>query len=383
MSMRVLIENMSSVEEKELEEQRIRDYFAGKLENAPIISKTTGEEEGESAAATATTGEGGNEIKRKKRSRKKKKKLKNYYYYKNAVYVTGLPLDTNEEEVVKYFSKCGFIEVNAKTGNKFVKLYRLGGGDGKDEGLLPLKGDALVVYHLSPSVELAIEILHDTDFRDGFRISVERAKVTSTADSVGKSEKKVKYDGEIKEKVAKIRKLEVKQGLSWNEEGLGDSVGNKIVVLKNVFNPEEFKADPVLRADLERDFIDECAKIGRVKKITLFENNPEGVVMIKFHSAAPAESCVKIMNGRYFDRRQVMAEFWDGETDYRTKVSNEEEKDRLEAFGKWLESGDNISDDDDEEEEVRGGEARGEEDDEEESSSEEDGEEEGLDDDDL
>ena len=43
------------------------------------------------------------------------------------------------------------------------------------------------------------------------------------------------------------------------------------------------------------------------------------------------------MDGRWFDKRQLQASFWDGETDYRVRASAEEEKKRIESFGDWLE----------------------------------------------
>lgn len=43
------------------------------------------------------------------------------------------------------------------------------------------------------------------------------------------------------------------------------------------------------------------------------------------------------MDGRWFDKRQLEADFWDGETDYRVKATEEEEKRRIESFGDWLE----------------------------------------------
>lgn len=44
------------------------------------------------------------------------------------------------------------------------------------------------------------------------------------------------------------------------------------------------------------------------------------------------------MNGRFFAGRKISCIFWDGKTDYKKPPETEEEvKQRIEDFGKWLE----------------------------------------------
>ena len=38
-----------------------------------------------------------------------------------------------------------------------------------------------------------------------------------------------------------------------------------------------------------------------------FAENPAGVVKIKFQSGVHADECIKVMNGRFFDSRQLKA----------------------------------------------------------------------------
>ena len=75
-----------------------------------------------------------------------------------AVYVTGLPSDTDMDEIVSRFSKCGLIEED-ETGEPKVKMYA------RDDG--SFSGDALVVYFKEESVMLAINILEDAELRIG------------------------------------------------------------------------------------------------------------------------------------------------------------------------------------------------------------------------
>lgn len=86
-----------------------------------------------------------------------------------AVYVTGLPTDTDPDELLARFSKCGLIEED-ETGEPKVKMYA------RDDGVF--SGDALVVYFKEESVMLAINILDDAELRIGepeTRMSVRQA----------------------------------------------------------------------------------------------------------------------------------------------------------------------------------------------------------------
>ncbi|KAJ2457672.1 hypothetical protein GGF42_002538 [Coemansia sp. RSA 2424] len=85
-----------------------------------------------------------------------------------SVYISGLPSDTTEEEVGEYFSQCGTIMPDILTDKPRVKLYR-----NSDD---TLKGDALVTFFKAPSVQLAIDILDDSQFRakEPARISVQQ-----------------------------------------------------------------------------------------------------------------------------------------------------------------------------------------------------------------
>jgi hypothetical protein len=38
----------------------------------------------------------------------------------------------------------------------------------------------------------------------------------------------------------------------------------------------------------------ECEKPGKIKKLELFEDQPDGVIMIKYETVAAAEKCIKV-----------------------------------------------------------------------------------------
>ena len=90
--------------------------------------------------------------------------------------------------------------------------------------------------------------------------------------------------------------------------------------------------------ELEEDLKFECGKIGHVLRVKVYENNPEGFVQVKFKDITAAEECLKVMNGRFFDGRQLECFYWDGETDFNKKGETKEMEDkRIQDFGKFLE----------------------------------------------
>jgi HIV Tat-specific factor 1 len=52
--------------------------------------------------------------------------------------------------------------------------------------------------------------------------------------------------------------------------------------------------DPTARLDIEQDIREEASKIGEVTKVVLFDEEPEGVVKVRFTDPAAAIRCVKV-----------------------------------------------------------------------------------------
>ncbi len=84
------------------------------------------------------------------------------------IYVQGLPTDITESELKEYFIRCGVMRLDPYTGKEMIKMYR-------DEAGVP-KGDARIGYMMEESVEMAIEMLNETEIRPGYKISVEQAE---------------------------------------------------------------------------------------------------------------------------------------------------------------------------------------------------------------
>ena len=278
---------------------------------------------------------------------KKRKRNKPKFSAKNAkcwIYVTGLPKDTNEEEVAAYFSKCGVIDLDPETQKPKVKLYRHKAD--QPEGRT-VKGDASICYARAESVDLALQILDENLFRDGAILSVQRAKFEKNAEyDESKSKNGKRVISEAKRKVARLAAL---QAVGWDEGENGRIAGGlkglRIIVLMNMFDPNEFiddENDEKLKA-LEQSVHAECEEMGTVEKITIFSKHPAGVMIVKFAQPNAASDAVNKFNGQIRDNgnRKVRASYWDGVTDYTVRDEEKEAKDtekRLDEFGDWLEN---------------------------------------------
>lgn len=73
--------------------------------------------------------------------------------------MTSIPLDADKDEIYSVFSKFGLIAEEIDNGSHRIKMYEDDAGN--------FKGEALVVYFRPESVELAIQMLHETEFRYG------------------------------------------------------------------------------------------------------------------------------------------------------------------------------------------------------------------------
>ncbi|KAF9423608.1 hypothetical protein BGZ94_008247 [Podila epigama] len=268
----------------------------------------------------------------------------------SSVFVTGLPLDTEIEEVVEFFKKGG-VFMEDDNGNPRIKLYTNPQGRRTGEGL--------VTYLRPESVSLAIDLLDDTEYRPGKeqnRVRVQQAQFkekpasssTASASSSSSSSATTGTSGvlteERKKKLQKkFQKLEKK--LDWFEDDenlVKADKWNKVCILKHMFTIQELENDPTLLLDLKEDIREECEKVGEVTNIIIYDQHPDGVLSVRFKDKEQALLCVRLMNGRYFAGQRVEADIYDGHTKYESTKTKEqieqEEKQRLERYAKWLES---------------------------------------------
>lgn len=112
----------------------------------------------------------------------------------------------------------------------------------------------------------------------------------------------------------------------------------KVVIITNLFDMKEFAQDPRLILEYRSDVRDECAeKCGEVRKVDIYENNPDGVAAVFFNEFDSADACVQLMDGRFFAGRQLRAFHWDGKTKYKINETEEEAAKRMAEWDKFLE----------------------------------------------
>ncbi len=103
------------------------------------------------------------------------------------------------EEVNDVFSRCGVIAEEIDRGKPRIKLYSDENGN--------FKGDALILYFRAESVDLAIQLLDDTDFRFGKPASGGKMKVAA-ADFSYKQQKDAPAKSNNKDKKKIIKKTQ-------------------------------------------------------------------------------------------------------------------------------------------------------------------------------
>ncbi|KFM76892.1 HIV Tat-specific factor 1, partial [Stegodyphus mimosarum] len=241
------------------------------------------------------------------------------------VYVSGLPQDTTEEEFIELMSKCGLIMKDPDNMKYKIKLYRDSDGT--------LKGDGRCCYIKIESVKLALDILDGYLFK-GKPIHVERAQFELKGQydpSKKPKKKKAKEKEKLKKKLDKL--------FDWRPDKLRGmrSRNENTVIIKNMFDPKEFDEDAALLLDYQNDIREECSKCGEVKKVVIYDRNPDGVVAVTFSEPEMADECINLMNGRWFASRQLTAETWDGKTKYKIVETEEEREKRLNSWQKYLE----------------------------------------------
>ncbi|KAI7833074.1 hypothetical protein BX661DRAFT_141308 [Kickxella alabastrina] len=226
-----------------------------------------------------------------------------------SIYISGLPSDTTEAEVVEYFSQCGTIMPDIITNKPRVKLYCH--KDGR------IKGDALVTYFKSPSVKLAVDILDDSQFRATSQLRISVQEFDANKDDKGpeaSAPKKSRVDTKLVQK--RLGQLERK--LDWSEEEKQTADRYKrTVILEHMFTLAELEEDITLLLDLPEDVRSECEKIGSVSSVKVYDLSEEGAISVKFRDELSAQACVKAMNGRFFGGRQIKAAIYNGHKRYR------------------------------------------------------------------
>ncbi|KAH8652756.1 hypothetical protein BGZ60DRAFT_387707 [Tricladium varicosporioides] len=244
-----------------------------------------------------------------------------------AVYITGLPFDATVSEVHEVFSrKCGVIAEEIDSGKPRIKLYTNDAGE--------FKGDALVVFFKAPSVDMAIMLLDDTEFRfgDSSRMRVQAADASyKKVQHEGNGEQKERPKVNMKDKqkiIKKTQKLDARLA-DWSDDEpstMADtsSKWDKVVILKHMFTLEELAEDPAAILDIKEDIREECSKLGEVTNVVLFDLEKDGIASVRFANADSARACISLMDGRSFAGQKVEAYISDGKEHFKKSKKKED-----------------------------------------------------------
>lgn len=275
------------------------------------------EEEKKEEEKKASKNDNKSEVGKKPKQEEKKEWFEIESKNNNNVYVSGLPISITDDEFVELMTKCGIIMLD-DSGKPKIKLYRDSNG--------VIKGDGRCCYLKHESVTLACNLLDESDVK-GSKISVE----------VAVFELKGVYDPTKKpKKKKKKRKATQDKLLDWVDRPKKRSKFDRIVILKNMFDYKEFEKDPATILDLKEDLRSECEKFGEVKKVLVFDRNPEGVASILFVEPDFADRCIEALNGRYYAGKVISAITYDGITDYNVKETEKELALRLQEWEQFL-----------------------------------------------
>ncbi|CAG8230849.1 unnamed protein product [Penicillium salamii] len=263
-----------------------------------------------------------------------------------AVFVSKLPLDADKEEIRQVFAKFGVIAEEIDSGEPKIKMYK--DQDGK------FIGEALVVYFRPESILLATQMLDETEFRFGVTAPGGLMRVEVADDSYKKNKSEAadrpKLTASDKRKIIERTERLNSKLADWDDDAPPPkrkfTQAEHKVVLKHMFDMNELAADPTDMIDISMEIREECEKFGEVTKVTLWDEEPEGVVTVRFKDPEDAIACMEKLKGRYFNKKAIEAYISKSRERFRKSGRrhagddsdfSEGELGRIDRFGDWLE----------------------------------------------
>ena len=142
--------------------------------------------------------------------------------------------------------------------------------------------DALKHTHISVA-DLEHYIHHCTRPPRSYALSVQQATFEFKEGAAPKPPRKI--GGKLsslsaEDQAQRIRSAEQRASLSWAEEG-DETIGLRIIVLQNVFDPAELRGDDTAQDELAEDVAEEVAKFGDVERMTVFSKHAAGPIMVR------------------------------------------------------------------------------------------------------
>ncbi|SBT75368.1 RNA-binding protein, putative [Plasmodium ovale] len=260
--------------------------------------------------------------KKKKYLERKKKKIEeglcDRKVRNSSIYITGLPEDVTKEEIHNVFKKAGIIKIDAESTEPKIKIYH-------DENN-NVKGDALVTYVYTQSVDIAIKYFDNFFFRQNCMIHVEKAQFSKKKEGIKVSKEEIL----IKKRKIKAAKYEQLRLQTWGEVYTGTK--KKIVIFRNVFSYEDAlkydEGDPFY--DFIKNLVEtEVKKYVPVHKVYPIPKHPNGIVCVKFKGIEEAEMIVSCFKDIQLNGKQLEVYFYDGKQDLKAQCLTAENGQKL------------------------------------------------------
>lgn len=131
--------------------------------------------------------------------------------------------------------------------------------------------------------------------------------------------------------------------LAWEPDKLRGERNkrDKVIVIENVFEPSQFDRDPSKILEVSSRLREYCSKFGSVRRVVVYDKHAQGICQVFFNTPEEADTAISMLDGRlYGDKRVLKAATWDGKTKYKVAETEEEERERLEKWDKFLEGSD-------------------------------------------
>jgi len=242
------------------------------------------------------------------------------------------------------------------TGRPRITMYADSDGNFKGEALIGesrrsswavqpfLTSEA--VYFRPESVNLAIMLSDGAHFRPGQAAKSGPMRITA-ADAKYKSQKTPFVPSDLAAKkgtaanrnrekiIQNTQKMNKRLG-DWGDDGEDPQAmpetsrrWDRIAVLKHMFTLEELSEDPDAKQEIAEDIEDECNKFGQVVSVTIYDEEADGVATVKFADARAAKACVEKNDGRWFDKRRIVAYVASSRENFKMAKHADDEEDRL------------------------------------------------------
>ncbi|CAH0482915.1 unnamed protein product [Peronospora belbahrii] len=164
-----------------------------------------------------------------------------------------------------------------------------------------LKGDAVVTFSSRATMMKAVDTLNRFEVKPGVIITATEA--TFSSKKAKNTEGSTENDGDDQANTTAKASAPLKTSLF--KDTLLLDVPSCSVILKHVWDLLD-RSDAEFFAELEEDMRVECTKHGVVEHVQVVA---DGSVVVRFTKVNAAVACQKVMDGRWFDGRQIEAQF--------------------------------------------------------------------------